>query len=93
MKEKIIDVEGHCLFRMIERGVKCGLGYEETKRRAFETVRRSGASKRKHRSRRNKTYYAYFEDNLSFYVICKEKEYEKYKKVVIKTVIIEQGRE
>jgi len=35
------------------------------------------------------TYYLH----LSFFVVCKEKEYETYIKSLIKTVIIEQGRE
>ena len=31
-------------------------------------------------------------ENLSFYVMCQEKEYDDYVKVLIKTVIIEEGR-
>lgn len=77
---------------MLERGSKFGLDYYTTKERSFETVKLGKLAKRKHLSK-NKTYYSYFKDNLSFYVICKEKEFDKYVKILIKTVIIETGRE
>ena len=93
MKKKIIDIETHAFFKMLERGSKFGLDYYETKSRAFETVRFGKLSIRKHLSKKNKTHYHYFKDNLSFYVICEEKEYEDYIKCLIKTVIIETGRE
>ena len=93
LKKKIIDIESHALFRMLERGTKFGLDYYETKNRAFGTVRLGKLSKRKHLSKNNKTYYQYFRDNLSFYVICQEKEFEDYVKCLIRTVIIERGRE
>ena len=91
-KEKIIDIEAHAFFRMVERGSKFGLDYYETKDRAYATVRKGNLAKRKHISKYNKTYYQYFKDNLSFYVICQEKEYEKYVKILIRTIIIEEGR-
>lgn len=93
LKKKIIDIEAHALFRMLERGSEFNLDYYETKDRAFKTVRLGRLAKRKHISKRNKTYYQYFKDNLSFYVICQEKEFEKYTKCLIRTVIIEEGRE
>ena len=93
MKKKIIDIEAHAFFRLMEREIKFGLGFEETKERAFNAVRNGNVSARKHRSRREKTYYCYFKDNLSFYVMCQEKEYDDYVKVLIKTIIIEEGRE
>ena len=92
LKKKIIDVEAHALFRMLERGSESGLDYYETKDRAFKTVRLDKLSKRKHLSRQNKTYYQYFNDNLSFYVVCQEKEFDDYIKCLIRTIIIEKGR-
>ena len=91
--KKIIDIEAHALFRMLEIGSEGGLDYYETKDRAFKTARLSKLAKRKHLSKKNKTYYHYFKDNLSFYVICQEREFEEYIKCLIRTVIIEQGRE
>jgi hypothetical protein len=85
---KIINIETHAFFRMLERGQRCGLDYIETKERVFSTVR-SGRFARKHFSKRHKTYYSYFSDNLSFYVIC----LERGSKILIKTVIIEEGKE
>ena len=93
LKKKIIDIEAHALFRVLERGSEFGLDYYETKERAFRTVMTGKSAKRKHVSKKNKTYYCYFKDNLSFYVICQEKEFEKYIKCLIRTVIIEEGRE
>jgi len=93
LKKKIIDIETHALFRMLERGSEFGLNYYETKDRAFKTARLGKQAKRKHLSRKNKTYHHYFQDNLSFYVICEEKEFEEYTKCLVRTVIIEQGRE
>ncbi len=93
MKKKIIDIEAHAFFRMLERGSEFGLSYFETKDRAFKTVRLGKLAKRKHLSKKNKTYCQFFKDNLSFYVICHEKEFKEYVKCLIKTVIIEKGRE
>ena len=90
---KIIDIEAHALFRMLERGSEFGLNYYETKERAFKTVKSGKSPKRKHLSGKNKTYYLYFKDNLSFYVICQENEFKDYVKCLIRTVIIEEGRE
>lgn len=93
MKKKIIDIESHAFFRMLERGYEFGLDYYETKDRAFRTVKLGRLAKRKHLSRENKTYYQYFKDNLSFYVVCQEREFEDYINCLIRTVIIEEGRE
>lgn len=93
LKKKVIDVEAHAFLRMLERGCEYGLDYYETKERAFKTVRLNRLAKRRHLSGKNKTYYQYFSDNLSFYVICQEKEFEDYVKCLIRTVIIEEGRE
>jgi len=89
----IIDIESHAFFRMLERGQKFGLDYYNAKERTFSTVRLGRLAKRKHLSANYMTFNQYFKDNLSFYVICKEKIFENYKKYLIKTVIIEKGRE
>ena len=91
-KEMIIDIEAHAFLRMLERGAKHGLDYYECKDRAFMTVRLRNLAKRKHLSKNYITYYNYFKDNLSFYVICQEKDCGEFIKVLIKTVIIEEGR-
>ncbi|MBS3097885.1 hypothetical protein J4209_03780 [Candidatus Woesearchaeota archaeon] len=92
-KKRIIDIEAHALFRVLERGSKFGLDYYETKERAFSAVKLGKLAKRKHLSKEFKTYYNYFNDNLSFYVICQENEFDKYVKCLIRTVIIEEGRQ
>lgn len=83
----MIIIKTHALFRLIERGQKFGLSYFEARERAFKTVKRGRVAKRKHKSKL--TYYHYFQDNLSFYVICGKVG----NKVLIKSVIIEEGRE
>ena len=93
LKKRIIDIEAHALLRVLERGLKYGLDYYETKDRAFKTVMLGNRAKRRHLSRKNITYCQYFNDNLSFYVICQEKEFEDYIKCLIRTVIIEEGRQ
>jgi len=93
MSKKIIDIETHAFFRMLEKGAKYNLNYYETKERTFKTVKNKKLAKRKHLSKHNKTYYQYFKDNLSFYVVCKEKEFKDYTKILIKTIIIEKGRQ
>ena len=93
LKKKIIDIEAHALFRVLQRGNKFGLDYYETKDRVFKTAKLGVLSRRKHLSKKNKTYYQFFNDNLLFYVVCQEKEFSDYIKCVIMTVIIEKGRE
>ena len=93
MKKKIIDIDTHAFFRMLERGTEYNLDYYETKERAFQTVRRGEQAKRKHLSKQGVSYYYYFHDNLSFYVIAKQKEFPEYTNIIIKMVIIETGRE
>ncbi|MEK6963586.1 MAG: hypothetical protein AABX70_04110 [Nanoarchaeota archaeon] len=93
LKKKIIDIEAHAFLRMLERGAEFGLNYYETKRRAFQTAQLGKTAKRKHLSKTNKTYYQYFTDGLSFYILCQEEELEKHTSCLIRTVIIEKGRE
>ena len=92
-KEKIIEIEAHAFLRMLERGLQFGLDYCECRERAFCAVKLGNFPKRKHLSKDNITSYQYFKDNLSFYVICQEKDCSTYIQVLIKTVIIEEGRE
>lgn len=92
-KQKVVDIDEHALLRAEERGQQHGLNYIETTQRIFTTVKRGEPAKRKHLSRIGITYYRYFQDNLAFYVMCQEKEFPEYTKILIKTVIIEEGRE
>ncbi|PIU21881.1 MAG: hypothetical protein COT15_00050 [Candidatus Diapherotrites archaeon CG08_land_8_20_14_0_20_34_12] len=90
-----IKFEAHAFARLIQRSCQYGLSWREARERIIETIRNGKESKRKHLSkkREHKTYCKYFADNLSFYVICKEKKFSEYKKYWVKTVIIETGRE
>ncbi len=92
-KKKIIDIDAHSFLRMLKRSTEFGIDFYDIKQRAFETVRFGKLAKRKHLSKKYNTYYQYFNDNLSFYVICKKIEKQDHIKCFIKTVIIEQGRE
>ncbi len=92
MKEKSIRFEKHASHRMFARAAKFNIGEWDVHERVFRTVRR-GFIPRKHKSKRHKTYYQYFPDNISIYVICKESESENLIKCTIKTVIVERGRE
>lgn len=93
MKEKIIVTETHAEHRILARGLKFGLNFPETEARVKLAVYAGKESAFKHKSRDHKTYYHYFEDNLSIYVICKEIEFTEYVQTLIKTIIIERGRE
>ena len=92
-KRKVIDLDEHALLRAEERGIHYGLNYIETVERIFKTVKYGRPARRKHLSKKGITYYHYFEDNLSFYVLCWEADFPDYVKVMIKTVIIGEGRE
>lgn len=91
--EKIIHIETHALLRIIERGERFGLTFEETKERVFQVIKTGSCPNKKHLSINHCTYYKYFNDNLSFYVICEEKKGEFQNKILVKTIIIEEGRE
>lgn len=90
---KSVKFGAHAFDRLIQRSCQYGLSWREARDRVFETIKTGKKSKRKHKSRirGRTTYYRYFNDNLSFYVICKE-NIGVNKKYLIKTVIIEQGR-
>ncbi len=82
-----IRISTHCAFRAIERGLAYNLDYQETHDRIMLTAR-SGRKSKKHNSHGSVTYYRYFPDNLTFYVVC----IKKGGIMLIKTVIIEKGR-
>lgn len=92
-KKKIIRIDTHALLRLLHRGEAFGLNFEESHERAFITILQDVLSKRKHLSKDHRNYYHYFNDNLSFYVICEEIDEFHQIKCTIKTVIIERGRE
>jgi len=92
MKEKRISVDEHASYPMFARGQLFGLGEHDLRERVLQTIRR-GRVPHRHRSRKHETYHQYFHDNISIYVICEEKEQREYIKCIIKTVIIERGRE
>ncbi len=88
-KEKVIDIDAHAHIRLMQRAIQFGLSCEDAKERAFRTVKLGNETPWKHRSERGKTYSCYFQDGLSFYVLCREREYPEYKYILIKTIIIE----
>ncbi|MBI5388939.1 hypothetical protein HZB01_01005 [Candidatus Woesearchaeota archaeon] len=91
-KNKKIDIETHAFLRALERGSLFGLDYYETRERILITAK-DGVWAKKHQSTHHKTYKRYFSDNLTVYVICREKEKKEYVHCVVKTIIIERGRE
>jgi hypothetical protein len=50
-KKKIIDIETHAFFRMLEKGSKYDLDYYETKDKSFKTIKSGKLAKRKHLSK------------------------------------------
>lgn len=92
LKNVVIDIEDHALYRMIERGSQFGLSFQDVESRVWSTVRKAKLG-RKHQSREYTTFYGYFKDNVSLYVICEKSEDAKEIRYQIKTVIIEEGRE
>lgn len=83
---KEIIFNSHAYERISFRGTKFNLTPLETRERIFKTI---FVGKEKKYSKKHKTKYLYFKDNLSFYVIYKEKE----KAIYVKTIIIKKGRE
>ncbi|MFH1917067.1 MAG: hypothetical protein ABIJ21_07435 [Nanoarchaeota archaeon] len=76
---------------MLERGSTFQLSYETTRAYAIQTVL-LGRHAHKHLSKKHRTYYRYFKENLTLYVICEECGEKKRTIKTIKTVIIERGR-
>ena len=83
MKEIVIT--RHAATRILVRGNKYGLNEQETIARVERTISNGQFVKK---SRKHKTKYLYFNDNISFYVIFEENE----ETIQIKTVIIKKGR-
>lgn len=86
---KEIEFELHAVERLIQRAQRFGLDYFSARRKVIATIRNGKLSKRKHKSRRNITYYCYFNEGLSFYIICQEKP----EIINVKSIIIEKGKE
>ncbi len=89
----VIDFDPHALYRLYERGSQFGLDPYEAQRRAQETILSGQFASRKHLSKIHRTYYRYFSDNLSFYVVCKEIDLDEPTTHLVKTIIIERGRQ
>ncbi|MEK6972469.1 MAG: hypothetical protein AABW72_00315 [archaeon] len=89
-----IKFEAHALMRLRQRSCQYGLSFQEARKRIIETIKTRNRTKKKHIAKTMwyVTYYRYFSDNLSFYVICKENKFGVNKKYLIKTIIIEYGR-
>lgn len=94
-QDKAVAFSRHAFSRLVERSWRYGLSPYEARRRAIQAVRAGNLSKRKHLARKpcHNTYCHYFKDGLSFYVICHEREFEGFTKYLVKTIIIERGRE
>ncbi len=94
-QNKVIVFTRHAFSRLVERARHYGLSPYEARKRVMQTIKVGNLSKRKHLAKRHchNTYYHYFKDGLSFYVICKEREFEDFTKYFVKTMIIEKGRE
>ena len=90
----LLEFNRHALFRLEQRCKEFNIPFDIGKELAIATVRR-GMLSRKHRSRRNATYCCYFDNalNLTFYVLCSKRVHENQALTVIKTVIIEEGRD
>jgi hypothetical protein len=84
----IIDLEEHAFVRLSDRSCQFGLNTYESLERIKETIIEGKLSSSKY-SRRYLVYYKYFNDNLSFFVVCRKCR----RGFVVKTVIITEGRE
>lgn len=91
--EREIDFDTHALLRLVERGQQFGLNCYECHERVMQAICSRKPARWKHLSRKYKTYHCYFNDNLSFFVVCKEKVISKKLNITVKTVIIEEGKE
>ncbi|MFH1072847.1 MAG: hypothetical protein V1743_05450 [Nanoarchaeota archaeon] len=91
MKKAVIRFDPHALYRLIERSRSFGVPEEESRQRVLLTIR-TGNRSQKHRSKRHSTFYRYFEDNLSYFVICRRYKKNNQRLFIVKTVIIERGR-
>ncbi|MBN2459950.1 hypothetical protein JXB28_06720 [Candidatus Woesearchaeota archaeon] len=83
-----IIYDSHASGRLAERADQLGISIDDALGRVKETLLLGNVSKSK-RSRRNLVYCKYFHDNTSFFVVCKRRG----RRILIKTVIIKEGRE
>jgi len=86
MKKIVLD--SHALHRVFQRAISIGLAESDIEWRIKEAII-SGYSPKKHRSKRYKVKCRYFLDNISVYVIFRETNAV----FIIKTIILEKGRE
>jgi hypothetical protein len=87
----IVRFESHAIDCMVERGFQFRLPYETTREYAIQTVL-EGKRAKKHTSKRHRTYFRYFKENITVYVICQELKERNIIIKTVKTVIIERGR-
>lgn len=92
---KAIRFSEHAIMRLMQRSQRYGLSHIEARSRAIQAIRLGIQSKRRHIAwkQHHCTYRSYFKDGLSFYVICEEKRHNDFIECLVKTVIIEIGRE
>ena len=83
-----IDLEEHAFVRLTHRCCQFGLNIYESLERIKETITEGKLSRSKY-SRHHAVYYKYFNDNHSFFVVCRKCQ----RGFVVKTVIITEGRE
>lgn len=87
--DKDIHFDKHAYLRMICRALEFGLDVFDFESRIQETLTYERKPIRKHISNKYETRCLYFSDNLSIYVIFKERR----EAISVKTIIIEEGRE
>ncbi|MFH1649044.1 MAG: hypothetical protein ABIA93_00665 [Candidatus Woesearchaeota archaeon] len=89
---KIVQFGHHASYRLATRCEEFSLSEEEGVRRTIDAVQSGSITKKRHASMDGTTYTKYFQDNLSFYVVCSEKVRDAVTISFVKTVIIERGR-
>ncbi|MFH1917059.1 MAG: hypothetical protein ABIJ21_07395 [Nanoarchaeota archaeon] len=87
----LVEFDKHAIYRLNERSATFNLDIDEAYERVLTTIH-YGHHAKKHRSYKHTTYFHYFQDNLSFYVICKTKRGKIWNKIKVKTIIIERGK-
>jgi len=89
--KRVIEFEVHALHRMLQRGAKFSLNYFETESRVKRVIQHAVKSQK--RISKYIVYHRYFNDDLTFYVICKKREFQEIVHIRIITIIIRRGRE
>jgi hypothetical protein len=88
LKKARVRFDHHAEYRLAERSELFGLAAEESRRRVLVTI----MTGRVNRHGSKVTYYRFFHDNLTYYVIGKEYRNEVQRRVFVKTSIIKRGR-